>query len=158
MKSLVFTFALLTVSASVSSTSVAQERSDSAAAPRLSQDSTTRGRTDSASGYGESAPRPIADTTPPRAPDTVASAPARPPSDSSLVAACQSGPAGGMASHVLLVTFAADAGKADRSKAAATVGGKLAGEAPTGDVYVVVPDSVSIRDAADQMIQAPGVT
>ena len=157
MNGFVLTLSLVTVSASVPASGLAQEPSDSTARSRVSRDSATPHPSDSTSAYGDSIARGALDTALRRASDTVAGGPVKPPSDSTLVAACQSGRAGGVASHVLVVTFSADASSADRSKAAATVGGKLAGLAPTGEAYVTVPDSVSIRDAADQLIQVPGV-
>jgi hypothetical protein len=157
MNGFVFTSFLFTAGVSVAAPCLAQERSDSTVRPGVSGDSATPRPSDSSSAYGDSIARGALDTAPSRASDSVARAPLKPPSDSTLVAACQSGRSGGVASQVLVVTFSADASSADRSKAAATVGGKLAGQAPSGEVYVTVPDSVSIRDAADQLIQAPGV-
>jgi len=157
MNALVVAVLLFIASASVITQGLAQEPSDSTGKPRVARDSATPRPSDSTSAYGDSIARGTLDTAAPRATDSVAPARLKPPSDSTLVAACQSETTGGVASHVLVVTFSAGASSADRSRAAAAVGGKLAGQAPSGEVYVRVPDSVSIRDAADQLIQAPGV-
>jgi len=86
--------------------------------------------------------------------DSTRSAVAQPSVDSSLVTACQSGPAAG----VLLVVFTSDATRADKSRAAKAIDGKVAGSAPTGEDYVVVPDTISLRAAADVLIQQRGVS
>ncbi len=143
---------LVAASLTMVSLGAAQTPSDSGARPNVATDS-------AAEGYSDSADRVAADTTRPVTADS-----AKPevttgqPLDSTLVEACMAQAAAGDESRVLMVSFAGQATAADRSRAAASVGGKLTGQAPTGEAYIVVSDTVSIRNAADRLIQAPGVT
>jgi hypothetical protein len=38
------------------------------------------------------------------------------------------------------------------------IGGRLAGQALTGAEYVAIPDTTSLRDAADLLIQQTGIS
>jgi hypothetical protein len=151
MNTTLFSCALLVAGTGVSAVATAQTPSDSGVRRPAVQDSATRG-------YSDSAARVATDTAAPAGVDTATAGPAGQPSDSSLALACLSQGAAGDGSRVLMVSFVTDATAADRSHAAASIGGQLVGQAPTGENYVVVPDSVTIRDAADRLIQSPGVT
>jgi hypothetical protein len=148
--------------------SVAQIPTDS-----TSSDSTAA----SAHAYSDSASRVAADTgRPARAdstrtdsakaavggPDSAAATPnaasSRTMVDSSLVAACSPSAAGSAVGGVLLVIFTSESTAADKQRAVKTIGGRLAGQPPTGGDYVAIPDTISLRNAADLLIEQPGVS
>jgi hypothetical protein len=56
------------------------------------------------------------------------------------------------------VVFNAEATADDKQRAVKAIGGRLAGQAPTGGDYVAIPDTISLRNAADLLIQQPGIS
>jgi hypothetical protein len=78
--------------------------------------------------------------------------------DSFLFAACHPSSPGAGVGGILLVIFTAEATADDRQRAVKAIGGRLARQAPTGGDYVAIPDTISLHNAADLLIQQPGIS